>query len=64
MYLITKNSLETDLMKHAKSIREGELWEIVETGRGNVKITIVTDDVIKNDKTECSSQALSAIMDG
>ena len=51
-------------MKHAKSIREGELWEIVETGRGNVKITIVTDDVIKNDKTECSSQALSAIMDG
>ena len=47
-----------------KRITEGELWEIVDTGRENVKRTGVTDDVITCDKTEYSSHAINEVIDG
>ena len=47
-----------------KRITEGELWEIVDTGRENVKRTGVTDDVITCDKTEYSSHTITEAMDG
>ena len=41
-----------------------ELWEILDTGRDNVKNTRVTNDVITHDKIEYSSHALAEVMDG
>ena len=38
-YIRKNNTLEADLARHMKSITEGELWEIVDTGRENVKNT-------------------------
>ena len=35
--IVTKNLYETDYVKHTKRITEGEIWELVETGRENVK---------------------------
>ena len=51
-------------MRHKKRITEGELWELVDTGRENVKKTGVTDDVITRDKTEYSSHTLAEVVDG
>ena len=61
---MTKNNSEADLVKQIKRITEGELWELVENGRDNVKNTRVVDDVIKRDKTEYSSHALAEVVDG
>ena len=47
-----------------KSITEGEIWELVDTGRENVKNTLVMDDVITCDKTGYFSHALAEVMDG
>ena len=60
---MTKNTSEADFVKHMKRITEGELWDLVETGRYNAKNTRVTDDVIKRDKTEYFSHALTEVMD-
>ena len=35
--IVSKNCSEADYVKHTKRISEGELWELMETGRGNVK---------------------------
>ena len=56
---MTKNFFEDDHTKHVKRIMEGELWEIVETGRDNVKNNRVVDGVTYFDSTEYSSQALN-----
>ena len=61
---MTKKSSEEDCVMHMKRIIEGELWEIVDTGRENVKNTRVTDDVITHDKTKYSSHALDEVVDG
>ena len=58
------NFPEADFVKHMKRITEGELWEIVETRRENIKIIRVTYDVIKCDKNEYSSHTLSEFVDG
>ena len=47
-----------------KRITEGELWELVDTGKENVKRNGVTYDVITRDKTEYSSHALAEVVDG
>ena len=47
-----------------KIITRGKLWEIVETGRENFKNTRVTDEIVKRDKTEYSSQILAEVVDG
>ena len=60
---MTKKS-EADLARHMRRITEGELWEIVDTGRDNVNKTVVTDDIITLDKTEYSSHAIAEVVDG
>ena len=47
-----------------KRIVLGELWDLVDDGRENVKNNRVMDDVIIRDKTEYSSHALAEVMDG
>ena len=61
---MTNNTSEADFVRHKKRITEGELWELVDTGRENVKKTGVTDDVITCDKTEYSSHILDVVVDG
>ena len=61
---MTKNTSEADLARQTRRITEVELWELVDTGRENVKKTGVTDDIINRDKTEYSSHALSEVVDG
>ena len=41
-----KNCSEANYFKHIKSITKGELWELVETGRENVKNIGVMDGVM------------------
>ena len=62
--IMTKNTPEAYFARHTKRITEGELWELVDTGRENIKKTGVTDDVITRDKTEYSSHAISEFVDG
>ena len=58
-----KNCSEADFVKHMKRITEGELWDLVETGRENDKINRVADDVMKRYKTGYSSHALAEVVD-
>ena len=46
---MTNNCSEPDYVKHMKRITEGELWDIVETGRYNVKNIRVMDGVMYRD---------------
>ena len=62
--IMMKNNSEADFVKHTKRITEGKLWNIMETGRENVKNTRVTDDVIKYNKTEYSSHTLTKVVYG
>ena len=62
--IMTKNTPEADLEIHLKRITEGELWELVDTGRDDVNNTIVMDDVISPDKTEYFILALVEVVDG
>ena len=62
--IMKKNTSEADFMRQTKRITEGELWELVDTGRENVKNTRVTDDTIIRDKTKYSSHSLEEVMDG
>ena len=45
-------------------IIEGELWELVDNGKKNVKKTGVTDYVITRDKTEYYSHTIAEVVDG
>ena len=56
-YIVTKNTSEADLTMHAKMITEGELWELVDTGRENFRKTGVRDYVITHDTAEYYSHA-------
>ena len=60
---MTKNTSEADFATHIKIITKGELWDLMDTGRENVKNTRVADDVITRDKTEHSIHALADIVD-
>ena len=62
--IMTKNNPESDFARHMKIITEGEIWEVVDTGKENVKNTRVMDDVITHDNTEYSSHALAEVVDG
>ena len=54
---MTNNCYETDHAKNARIITEGELWQLVETGRENFKNNGVTDGVMDFDVNEYSSHA-------
>ena len=60
---MTKNTLEAYFAIHVNRIIEGELWELVYTGRENVKNTGVVDDVGTRYKTGYSSHALAEVVD-
>ena len=62
--IMTKNTSEADFARHMKSIIERELWELVDTGRGNFKKTGVTDDGITRDKNEYYSYSLPELVYG
>ena len=49
---MTKNTLEEDFARHIEIITAGGIWELVHTGRENVKNTRVMDDIINHSKTE------------
>ena len=55
---MANNYSEAYHAKHAKRIMEGEPWDLVETGRGNVKNNGVMDGVIDCDSIEYSSHTL------
>ena len=61
---MTKNTSETDIVRHMIRITDGEFWEIVDTGRGSIKKVGVTENVITFGKTEYSSHALTEVVDG
>ena len=61
---MTNNTSERDLARHMRRITEGELWELVDTGRKNVKKTGVTDDIITRNKTGYSSHILAEVVYG
>ena len=60
---MTKNTSEADYVNHTKSITEGELWELLETGKENVNNYRVTDAVIKREKTEYYSHVIAEVVD-
>ena len=62
--IMNKNILKSDFARHTRRITEGEIWELMDTGRENVKKTGVTDDVITRDKTEYSSHAHAEVVNG
>ena len=62
--IMTKNTSEAYFTRHMKRITEVELWELVDTGRENVKKTGVMNNIITRDKTEYSSHALAEVMYG
>ena len=62
--IMTKNTLKADFARHMINITEGELWELVDTVRENVKKTGITDDVIIRDNTEYYSHASTEVGDG
>ena len=62
--IMTNNTSEAYFTRHMKRITEVELWELMDTGRDNVKNNRVTYYGISHDKTEYSSHALVEVMDG
>ena len=62
--ILTKNTLEADFVKHMKRITEEELWELVDTGRGNFKNTKVTEYFMNCDNTEHYSHTIAEVVDG
>ena len=62
--IMNNNTPEVNFARHIQRITEGELWEIVDTGRENFKKIGVTDDFIVCDKTKCSIHAPSVVVDG
>ena len=60
--IMTENTLEADFARRMRRITEGELWELVDTGRENFKKTGVMDDVITHNNTEYSSRTLSEVL--
>ena len=62
--IMPNNTSEAYFARHMRRITEGELWELVDTGRENVKKNGLTDDIINLDKTQYPSHALAEVMDG
>ena len=62
--ITTKNSSEEYFARNMRRITEGELWEIVDTGRENIKKTGVTDYVTTCDKNEYPIHEITEFMDG
>ena len=56
---MTNNFYDTDNVKHTKRIVGGEIWELMETGRENVKNNGVLYEVMDCDSTEYSSHSLA-----
>ena len=63
-YIMIKKSSAADFVRHMKRTTEGEIWEIVDTGRENIKNTRVTDYVINYEKNEYYIHALAEVMNG
>ena len=64
MDIMTNNTSVANFTRYMKWITEGELWELVDTGRENVKKNGVMDDIITHDKTEYSSHAIAEVVSG
>ena len=47
--IMTNNTSEADFARHMRRITEGELWELVDTGKENFNNTEVTNAVITHD---------------
>ena len=62
--ITTKKNSEADFARHMRRITEGELSELVDTGRENVKKAGITDEVINHDKTEYYSHSLAEVVNG
>ena len=62
--IMTKNCSKKYYVKHMKSITEGEIWEILENGRDNVKNIGVMYEMMEFDNTEYYSHALAEVVDG
>ena len=60
---MTENYSKDDNAKHVKMIMEGELQELVETGRGDFKNNGVTDRVTAFCSTEYYIHSISNNMD-
>ena len=63
-YIRENNTQKECLSTHKIGITDGEILELVDTGRENVKKTGVTDDLITYYKIEYSSHALAEVVDG
>ena len=50
--IMKDNTLEEEFLRHMKIIIEGELWDLVDTERENVKNTKVMDDFTTCNNTE------------
>ena len=59
MDIMTNNFYDIDNVKHTKRIVGGEIWELMETGRENVKNNGVLYEVMDCDSTEYSSHSLA-----
>ena len=55
---------EVEYVKHMKRITEIELWDLVETGRDNVKNIGFMDEIMECEKTKYSSHAIAEVLDG
>ena len=62
-YIMTKNCSEADHIKNTRNITEIETWEVVETGRKNVKYDGITDGVAYWDSLENYSHILINTVD-
>ena len=62
--IMTNKTTEAYFLEHIRIITEKELWNLLYTGRENVKNTRVTNDVITYYKTKYSSYALAEAVNG
>ena len=59
---MTNNCSKADYFKHTNRITEGELWDIMETGRDNVNNNEVLGGFMDRDLAGYSSHALADAM--
>ena len=61
---MTKNTSESYFARSMRRSIEGELRELVDTVRGNIKNNRVMDGSINCDKTKYSNHSLAEVVDG
>ena len=61
---MTKKFSYADYVKHTNRITEGELWELVKTGRDNINNIGIIDGVMDRDSTKYYSNEITKFMEG